>query len=639
MASVFLSYDHDDAKQARPIALQLEKAGHSVWWDLHVRGGAQFSKVIEDALKAADVVVVLWSKNSVESAWVRDEATSGRDSGRLVPVRIDATDPPLGFRQFQTIDMSRSRGRGSSAELRTLLSDIADIAASKSSPASAPPTAAAPVRGRQIPLGRNALLLAGGALLLLLIVAGVYYWRLSEGDAGSTTVSVASADSTPLSQSMAHNVLVNLGSVAGNSTANFRLVDAASSGRSDLGVSVGAVENGGKIQATVALNSSGDRAVLWSRQLAQPADQRAALEQSAAYAAMAALTCAESGSASRQLGASDLRAYLNACIAYRESAEVEPLVTAFRRTTQAAPKFVPGWAHLLLSEVDVLDPSDSSPATAALASTIRRDIVSARNVDADLPEATIAEMALQPPTSFLSQMSLIDGAVAGHPDNAVLLDRRGAQLSSVGRMDEALSDIERASGLRPYDPTIRSSYIVTLASSGGIDKAWAELAKAKQLWPDSSVIASTDIGINIRYGDFEKTWRAAGLPIDGGVIGYFNILRDPSDANINAWLELARTHKMLRPHRLFIFQALGPLRRVDQLYDFLDQWPIDQDLRGMTSMLFRPWMANVRRDPRFMRLAQRTGLLDYWEKSRKWPDFCAEPDMPYDCKKEAAKLK
>src|SRR5437764_15363007 len=101
MASVFLSYDRDDADKARPLAHALEKAGHDVWCDLHVRGGAQFSKVIEEALKAADVVVVLWSKQSVESAWVRDEAGAGRDSGRLVPVTIDGTEPPLGFRQFQ----------------------------------------------------------------------------------------------------------------------------------------------------------------------------------------------------------------------------------------------------------------------------------------------------------------------------------------------------------------------------------------------------------------------------------------------------------------------------------------------------------------------------------------------------------
>ncbi len=81
MASVFLSYDREDADRARPLALALEKAGHSVWWDRHVKSGAQYSKEIEAELSKADAVVVLWSKQSVESAWVRDEATAGRDSG------------------------------------------------------------------------------------------------------------------------------------------------------------------------------------------------------------------------------------------------------------------------------------------------------------------------------------------------------------------------------------------------------------------------------------------------------------------------------------------------------------------------------------------------------------------------------
>ena len=91
MASVFLSYDHNDRVRAAPIAAALTKAGHSVWWDRHIMGGAQYSKEIEQALKTADVVVVLWSAQSVESPWVRDEAATGRDRGRLVPVALDKT--------------------------------------------------------------------------------------------------------------------------------------------------------------------------------------------------------------------------------------------------------------------------------------------------------------------------------------------------------------------------------------------------------------------------------------------------------------------------------------------------------------------------------------------------------------------
>jgi len=54
---------------------------------------------------------------------------------------------------------------------------------------------------------------------------------------------------------------------------------------------------------------------------------------------------------------------------------------------------------------------------------------------------------------------------------------------------------------------------------------------------------------------------------------------------------------------------------------------------------FRPTLATFRKDPRFMQIAARIGLVDYWRESGKWPDFCFEPYLPYDCEKEAAKLK
>jgi hypothetical protein len=56
------------------------------------------------------------------------------------------------------------------------------------------------------------------------------------------------------------------------------------------------------------------------------------------------------------------------------------------------------------------------------------------------------------------------------------------------------------------------------------------------------------------------------------------------------------------------------------------------------SYLFTPLTASMRRKPLFMALAQRLGLVDYWRTSGHWPDFCAEPSLPYDCKAEAARL-
>jgi hypothetical protein len=57
-----------------------------------------------------------------------------------------------------------------------------------------------------------------------------------------------------------------------------------------------------------------------------------------------------------------------------------------------------------------------------------------------------------------------------------------------------------------------------------------------------------------------------------------------------------------------------------------------------TGVFFRVNMREFRNDPRFMPLAARYGLVRYWKKTGRWPDFCLEADLPYDCKAEAAKL-
>jgi hypothetical protein len=39
-----------------------------------------------------------------------------------------------------------------------------------------------------------------------------------------------------------------------------------------------------------------------------------------------------------------------------------------------------------------------------------------------------------------------------------------------------------------------------------------------------------------------------------------------------------------------------------------------------------------------MLVAARLGLLQYWQSSGQWPDFCFDPDLPYDCKKAGAMI-
>jgi hypothetical protein len=40
-----------------------------------------------------------------------------------------------------------------------------------------------------------------------------------------------------------------------------------------------------------------------------------------------------------------------------------------------------------------------------------------------------------------------------------------------------------------------------------------------------------------------------------------------------------------------------------------------------------------------MALSAKLGPVDYWKSTGKWPDFCTEERVPYDCKTEPARAK
>ena len=131
MAKIFLSYAREDVDSAKRLAEAVGDAGHDVWWDRHIQGGSRFTAEIDRALKDAEVVVVLWTDASVESAWVQDEAAEGRDTGRLVPVSLNGCRPPLGFRQFHTVALDLN-GHGEPDHLQELLGAIGKTAGNDS---------------------------------------------------------------------------------------------------------------------------------------------------------------------------------------------------------------------------------------------------------------------------------------------------------------------------------------------------------------------------------------------------------------------------------------------------------------------------------------------------------------------------
>jgi adenylate cyclase len=148
LARIFLSYARDDVDAAKQLAGCISDAGHDVWWDRHLHGGSRFAAEIDKALKDAEAVVVLWSPTSIDSAWVQDEAAEGRDSGRLVPVSLSSAKPPLGFRQFQTIELGAWDGSRKPDALDDLLEAIARTCGNEGRPPKADQSAKSSAKKR-----------------------------------------------------------------------------------------------------------------------------------------------------------------------------------------------------------------------------------------------------------------------------------------------------------------------------------------------------------------------------------------------------------------------------------------------------------------------------------------------------------
>jgi TIR domain-containing protein len=105
MADIFLSYAEEDREVARKIGKRLESIGWSVWWDREIPAGKDWRTMLEAALANMRCMVVLWSKSSIKSDWVKEEAEEGRTQGKLVPILIESVRPPVGFRAIQAADL------------------------------------------------------------------------------------------------------------------------------------------------------------------------------------------------------------------------------------------------------------------------------------------------------------------------------------------------------------------------------------------------------------------------------------------------------------------------------------------------------------------------------------------------------
>jgi len=647
MAKRFLSYSRKDEAKARRFTTWLEREGHDVWRDEDdIGGGASFSSEIEKALKDSDAVLVLWSAESVQSAWVRDEAGYGRDAGKLIPFSLDDAEPPLGFRQFQSINLSRWKGHRDPSDadrIRSAIARVADLP--QTSPAPRPASRRWPKSAFRMPV------VAGTAIAVAAVMLALFLWQRWSND---QQIAIAVL---PSPQSSDRAMAADYANVAAADMAAFlpRRFDRATvigpddaTGRvSGYRMLISTNPHGAAVNASLTLSDEDGRTTLWSQNWsvadASAADLKAEVSASASKAALC-LTDARGGS--RRLSQPALGLYLSGCTGLGDTKlSNADFVTIFDRVTKLAPDFAPAWDYLALSRSWIAESlEDSSPAAHAAAVRSARDAIAvARKLNPNSAMSYDAEYHLISNDTFRGMQVLEEGARID-PDDGRIQMHLSEAFQSVGRMSDSVQAAQRGVELEPGSPYTRSQYILALVYSGEFSKAKADIAEARKKWPNDPAIDFADFGLQFRYGD-----PRAALPLlpglndssDAAMAPYRKLIAarlDPTPAKVDDALAALGGQSPNNPAtRNRVLLALGNFGRVDEVYKLLEDPAFQPFIKR--DALFRPDFAAVRADPRFMQVAARLGLVRYWRQTGYWPDFCSSERLPYDCKAEAAKYR
>ncbi len=127
MSDIFISYARSTADQAQAIAEALRGLGYDVWRDDELPAHRAYAEVIEERLRSAKAVVVIWSAEATKSQWVFSEANRAREDGKLVQLTVDGARLPMPFDSIQCADMAGWSGDAASPSWRKVVASVAEL--------------------------------------------------------------------------------------------------------------------------------------------------------------------------------------------------------------------------------------------------------------------------------------------------------------------------------------------------------------------------------------------------------------------------------------------------------------------------------------------------------------------------------
>ena len=640
MSDVFISYAHSTEVTATRIAEALRAAGYGVWRDDELPAHRAFAEVIEERLRAAKAVVVIWSDEAVRSEWVQSEADRARQDRKLVQLSIDGSRLPMPFDRIQCADLTGWSGDVAAPGWRKVAGSIDALVRGVPAPISSPFRAApAPASAAQ----RRLAVLA--------------FDNLSpDPEMGFFSDGV----SEEILETVSRNT--DLAVIARASSFQFRgPAKAARNVASELNVSHlldGSVRRSGqKVRVSAQLVECATEAHIWSERFDRDLDDVFALQDEIAAAVAAALKIAfeRAGPAPGKVDPAAYDLFLRA----RDQSEYRPVRARMELLEQCvarAPDFALGHAWLAFHRVSVAlnDPGDLP--VAQLVEAAHSELATAERLDPTLSVTRIASSWLEPFAAYQRREALLSEGLHLNPDDPTCLTQMSFVAGYVGRGREALALAEAAKTRDPQSSVAVGRWLVLMYERYDEQAAQYDLMRAR--WPGNpefSVIAANFAAAQGDWARYDALVRFAGEqpfardPRMGRVMRetfrFYDAIRDDDQAWMDGYVErlLAQVERSGTAPLDDLWGACT-LGRADQAFQAIDRAGFDRAFRvggaplasfDLGTNLRRPFNGAMMDDARFPRLCAKIGLVAYWLDTDRWPD-CADA-LPYDFRAEARK--
>lgn len=459
MADVFISYARADEAVARRVAKALQGAGLDVWWDADLPAHRAYSEVIERELAEAKAVIVLWSKTSAASQWVRAEADCARNKGNLVQAQIDGTLPPMPFNQIQCADLSGWRGSAKHAGWSKVEASIKSLVPGDMHGAPAP-TRRFAASGRLLPYG---WIMA--AVLALIVAAGVYVYAF--GPPGQDRKPVLAVlpfrNFDPQDASLVSGIwedtraaigrnpqLIVLGPKTAEQLANKG--EGAARKAADYLIQASVRRAGDRIRVTANLVRTKSGEQLWGEAFDRKLDDVFGLQTQIANEIEGRIRgrlAAKGGTIAEHIATSGevyvLYADARAKIRKRDPELLDTARDQLREVVRRDPNFAPGWATMA-EVLTMLLPFENDGRAGGLAEQYARKAIDlAPNL-----AAAHASLALTLQNKGSVALAELTRAVQLDPNDYEALNWLGAALQEAGDKEGALDAYSRAAELEPF---------------------------------------------------------------------------------------------------------------------------------------------------------------------------------------------